>query len=162
MEKMSWNLVEKNIIETIDFLKNNILLSPYKQNDAIKCSECIFRQISILIVSGRVKVRKIKYKQNSIWNYGKYFYETNRKNHGAEWHNSLIRIIEEYFTSHNYSVSVEPSLHYGRSDLGVKQMNLYIEVGTINIYKLLINLLNMNDCKIAIVPSDDYLLEFIL
>ena len=41
-------------------------------------------------------------------------------------------------------------------------MNLYIEVGTINIYKLLINLLNMNDCKIAIVPSDDYLLEFIL
>lgn len=161
MQNIKWNLVEENILETIDFLRNNIHLSPYNQNDAIKCSNCIFRQISILIVSGKIKVRKIKYTRNNIWQYNEKFLNNDgNKNHGEIWHNSLINIIKEYFISNNYLINMEPALHYGRADLGINTLNLYIEVGTINIYKLLINLLNMVNCKIIIVPSADYLLEF--
>jgi len=163
MNKISWCIIEKNILEIIDFLRSNIYPSPYNQNDTIKCSDCIFRQISILIISGRVKVRKIEYKRNSIWKSDNINLNTiDRKNHGAEWHNHLIKLIEKYFTSNNSSVSVEPSLHFGRADLGVKEMNLFIEVGTVNICKLLINLLNLKDCEIIVVPSDNYLIEFTL
>lgn len=158
-----WNKIEKQINNEIYFLKNNILQSPYHQNDPIKCSDCIFRQLAILIVSGKIKTKKVIYKNNGIWQESKYFKsQIMEKQHGAAWHYSVIKIIENYFKIHNYAIKHEPNLHYGRSDLSIPELNLFIEVGTVNIYKIYCNLINMTKCKIIIIPSDNYFIEFSL
>jgi len=160
---MEWKNVEKNLSDTINFLKNNILLSPYHQNNPIKCNDCLFRLISILIASGKAKVNKIKYKHNNIWAHSKTKLNTNnRKLHGAKWHSKMMLLIENYFQYNNYNVQNESNLYYGKSDLYIPVLNIYIEVGTISLYKLYNNLLNMRNCKIIIVPSENYLIEFII
>lgn len=157
----SWNEIENQISEEVIFLSRNIIPSPYRQDDFIKCNDCIFRQIAILIVSGKIKMTKIVYTNNEIWQENKYTKPlTLRKQHGASWHNSLIRIIESYFNQNKYKIKLEPDMYYGRADLGVPSLNLFIEVGTINLYKLYNNLINMADCRIIIVPENNYLIEF--
>jgi hypothetical protein len=159
-----WNLVEKNISNVIDFLSNNILLSPFRQNDPIQCRDCIFRQIAILIISGKIKVKKIINSRDKLWpiNEPQNTIINNKKSHGADWHNSLINQIKNYFENNKYSAKLEPALHYGRADLGVPGLNLFVEVGTINIYKLYNNLINMVKCKILVVPDNHYIIEFSL
>lgn len=104
---------------------------------------------------------KIIYADNEIWQENKYTKSfTSRKQHGAFWHDSLIRIIENYFNYNKHKTELEPAMYYGRADLGVPSLNLFIEVGTINLYKLYNNLINMADCKIIVVPENDYLIEF--
>jgi len=159
---MDWNDVEKQINITIDFLRENILLSPYKQNDPIKCSDCLFRLIAILIVSGKIKVSKILYKNNSIWCNPTPLFKNDYKSHGAHWHDSTIRIISNYFKNNGYVYRSEPSLHFGRADIGIDKLKLFIEIGTISLYKLYFNLINIKNCKIIIVPNDNYLIEFTL
>jgi len=160
----NWNLVEKNISNEIDFLSNNLLLSPFRQNDPIQCKDCIFRQIAILIVSDKIKVKKIINSKDKLWPISKAQNSIidNKKSHGANWHNSLINQIKNYFEDNGYSAKLEPNLHYGRADLSVPELNIFIEVGTINIYKLYNNLINMVRCKILIVPDNNYILEFSL
>ena len=159
---LCWSTIEKNIYKEIEFLSKNLLLSPYEQNDAIKCSDCIFRQIAILIVSGKIKIKKIIYKNNSIWLKHKQLKIVERKQHGGDWHNSLIGIIDNYFKDKGYITKYEPNIHYGRADLGVPDLDIFIEVGTINLYKLYYNINNMINSKILILPSDNYLIEISL
>lgn len=62
-----------------------------------------------------------------------------------------------------YEVEREPNIHWGRADLGVYKkgtQNLYIEVGTTSLFKLLVNLTAMRNITYLIVPSDDKLIEF--
>lgn len=152
---------KKKINKEINFLKKNILPSPYRQNDPIKCIDCIFRQIAILIVSGKIEVRKIIYNSSEMWQKDKYIKQVAiEKQHGATWHNSIIKTIENYFKLNNYTIKSEPDLHYGKADIGVTSLKLFIEVGTINLYKLYCNLINMTSCKIIVVPEDNYFIEF--
>jgi hypothetical protein len=65
---MDWYLVEENINKEVEFLKNNLQPSPFNQNDAIKCFDCLFRLMAIFIVSGKIKIKKICYQYDSIWN----------------------------------------------------------------------------------------------
>jgi len=157
----SWNEIEYKINKEINFLEGNILPSPYRQNDPIKCNDCIFRQIAILIVSGKIKVRKIICDSNKIWRQnGDIKPSTAGKRHGAIWHDSTIKTIEDYFKLNNYTTQLEPNLHYGRADIGITSLNLFIEVGTINLYKLYCNLINMTDCKIIVVSENNNFIEF--
>jgi len=156
---IDWNEAEKTISAEIEFLKNNISPSPFEQNDPIKCECCLLRNIAILIVSGKIKLTKINYKNNSVWQTGKFFNSGGLKKHGGNWHNDLILTIEKYFLNNNITVDKEPALYYGRADLGTDN-RLFIEVGTTNLYKLYLNLLYLNNCKIILVPTDNYLLEF--
>lgn len=159
MKCLSWNLIEKSILNEINFLKGNLLFSPYNQNNPINCNDCILRNIAILIVSGRIKIKKINYSKNSIWlSDDKYEINLN-KNHGARWHDSLMIKIANYFEDKNFTITDEPALFYGRADLGIKELKLFIEIGTVDLFKLYMNILNVTDHKIIIVPSDDYLLE---
>lgn len=159
----NWNIIEKNINKEISFLSTSLFLSPYHQNDAIKCNDCLFREIAIFIVAGKVKAKKIIFKKGDIWEAHKYQKNIeNEKPHGAAWHHTNMKIIEDYFKRNDYKIEVEPNLHYGRADLAVPAFNLFIEVGTINLYKLYFNLISMNNVKIVIMPSDDYLIEFCL
>jgi len=156
---ISWNDAEKNITEEVEFLKNNLSPSPFEQNDPIKCEYCLLRKIAIFIVSGKIKLKKISYKNNSIWQSENYRRDDNLKKHGGNWHNDLIITIEKYFLANGMKVEKEPALYYGRADLKAGD-NLFIEVGTINSYKLYLNLSSLKNCKIILVPSDNYLLEF--
>jgi hypothetical protein len=158
-----WNLVEKNIYKEIDFLKNNLILSPFRQNDPIQCKDCVFRQIAILIVSGKIKVKKIVGDRKKLWPVLKVNNSlSDKKSHGADWHDSFIKQVKNYFENKNYLTENEPELHYGRADLGIPKLNIFIEVGTINIYKLYNNLINMVGCKIVVLPDDNYIIEFSL
>jgi len=160
---VSWEEAEENICKTKNFLKSNLLLSPYRQVDPIKCNDCIFRYLAILIVSGRIRVNKISNKNNSLWLSQKIESDcANKKMHGAKWHDSTISVINNYFVSKGYVSEKEPNLYFGKADLAILDLPIYIEVGTINIYKLLINLVNMKNCTIIVVPSDDSVLEFLL
>ncbi|MDD4901836.1 MAG: hypothetical protein PHE24_01745 [Patescibacteria group bacterium] len=156
---IDWNEAEKAISDEIEFLKNNISQSPFEQNDPIKCEYCLLRKIAIFIVSGKMKLKKISYLNNSIWQAKNNLNTDNLKKHGGNWHNDLISTIEKYFLTNGIKVEKEPALYYGRADLGTDK-NVFIEVGTTNLYKLYLNLSFLKNCKIMLVPSDDYLLEF--
>lgn len=158
---MSWQYIERNIIKTIDFLRENIDPSPYTQNNPIKCNECLLRMISILIVSGKIYVTKINYKNNQIWAPENYdLKDCAEKPHGAMWHNNMMNMIKDYFKSRHLNVYSEPNLHHGKADLYIKEINTYIEVGSVDLYKLYLNSSFINGSKIILVPSEFYCLEF--
>lgn len=157
----SWQEIEKNINDTKRFLKNNIEPSPFNQEDSICCRDCILRYISILIVSGRVKAIKIS-SDGNLWSPYNIDFDSETKHHGSEWHNSMINKINSYFLLKGYLTEKEPNLYFGKADVCVKDLNIYVEVGTVNIYKLLINLIKLKNCSIIIMPCDDYILEFSL
>lgn len=148
-----WLRVEEKIDKIVMFLEENIDQSPFSSNDPIKCSNCIFRKIAILILKKRVKIKKIYIKNNFVVEEDKIL------KHGSFWHNSFIENIDTFFIKNNYKTEKEPYLFCGRADLLIPKLNLYIEVGTINVYKLLCNINKMNNCIIHIVPSNDYFLE---
>jgi len=70
--------------------------------------------------------------------------------------------IYEYFKTGNYKVILEPILNYGRADLGVylgPKETIYVEVGTVSLYKLWFNLLTMKNIIFLIIPSEDKIIE---
>jgi len=157
----TWFEVEKSIYKTKIFLFNNLSPSPFRQEDPIKCNDCILRYISVLIVSGKIKVNKINHKDN-FWSPSIIDPNSEIKHHGSDWHNRKIEEINGYFLLKNYTTKKEPNLHYGRADLGISGLNIFIEVGTVNFYKLLINCIQMKNCVIIVAPNDNYILEFYL
>ncbi len=73
--------------------------------------------------------------------------------------------IENHFLSLGFKVVREPDVFGGRADLGIFKKgtpNLYIEVGTVSLYKLWLNLARkkLQNFKYLIVPNDDKLIEF--
>jgi hypothetical protein len=154
---ISWNKVELAICDEIEFLKNHIQPAPYSQNEPINCLDCIFREIAILIVSGRVKLCKISTTKN-LWSGA--IPDSAIKAHGSTWHDQTIKTIAEYLEQNSILPEYEPSMLFGRADLGATSISTYFEVGTINLYKLYVNLLKQQNIKIIIVPTDTYILEF--
>ncbi len=83
--------------------------------------------------------------------------------HGAEWHRKMIGVLTTYFKNQGFEVIPEPYLSKGRADLGVYKdsyKDLFIEVGTTSIYKLWWNLQMLTNCKILLVPEENYAIEF--
>lgn len=72
--------------------------------------------------------------------------------------------IEQHYKFLGFEVEREPTLNYGRADLGVykkSEKTLLIEVGTIQLYKLWHNLHTLpTDTIYLIVPNDEKLIEF--
>jgi hypothetical protein len=163
-----WKKVENDLMKISKFLKLNLELSPFTQNDPIQCKDCLFRMTSMLIAQNKTRINKLNYERNVIWRTGfasdqeSKRVERQNKKHGAEWHHNMMNLIKNYFLSNNKEVISEPNLHYGKADLYIKEINTYIEVGSINLYKLYINLFHLNNCRIIIVPSEYYSLEFLL
>lgn len=57
----------------------------------------------------------------------------------------------------------EPNLYWGRADLGVykkRRHALFIEVGTVSLLKLFINLRSMRNFIYLVMPNDEKLIEF--
>jgi len=167
-----WHIIEKQINKETKWLEENILIMPesYRRSpDIIKCTDCLFRKIAIFIVNG--KISAIEYSttiNNGLWgdkNETKDNISESITYHGKEWHRKTISVIYNYFKNKAYDILKEPLLSYGRADLGffdplINKM-VYIEVGTVSLYKIWFNLINMKNIILLIVPSDNKLIKFI-
>ena len=162
----AWHEVEEQIQKEINWLRQSIeTFSKEEKYAPIGCRECLMRRISVLIVSGVVKATEINKgpELQSFWT------ESNQNNskmvyHGSDWHRETMKKIENHFRNQGCNVIREPNLQWGRTDLGVfkkGEIDLFIEIGTTSLFKLYINLKQMKNFIYLIVPSDDYLIEFI-
>lgn len=164
----TWNAVENIINKEILWLKNNIPVLPegYKENPSfLKSDETILRKIAILIASGRVMAVEFMAENNKdLWDNptGKSDFKKISR-HGQEWHKKMMDVIYDYFRTRGGKIITEPSLNYGRADLGIyskPNKSIYIEVDTVSLFKLWYNLVTMKNVVFLIVPSENKLLEF--
>lgn len=159
-----WNLIETHIKKEVLWLKNNIDTMPtrYRGKEIlITCEDCILRKLAILIVSGKIKARKIKFEQLP-WENDPELYKNHI--HGEEWHRKMMNAATNYFKKDEFQTSLEPMLNLGRADVGVLlgslKSTIYIEIGTTSFYKLLYNLLTMENSIFLIIPAEEYMIEF--
>lgn len=164
----TWHTVENIINKEIGWLKDSIPTLPesYKGNPPfLKYDDSILRKIAILTVSGSVGVIEfVSDNKDILGNL------TGNKNlnkvsrHGQVWHKKMMDVIYEYFKLRNYKIILEPVLNYGRADLEIYSNNndnhLYIEVGTVSLFKLWYNLSTMKNTTFLIIPSENKVIEF--
>lgn len=156
-KSLPWDEVENAIKKEIEWLEETITDSPFQEKD--NCKKCIFRRIAILILTGKIKAKEIK-SSVSLWGDDKSL--VLGKTHGQEWHSEMMKLVASYFYSLKYEVDIEPDLRFGRADLGVHKKgkrNLFIEVGTVSVSKLLLNLESMKDSDILVVLDSNHTVE---
>jgi len=159
---LPWHIVEKAILKEMAWLESTIPEAPFsKEKQFGLCKRCIYRQIAILIVSGKVKAKEIKStvslfgKKNSFLKF--------KKPHGKEWHQEMMGLVSNYFKSQGYKVEIEPKLVMGRADLGVykkHKRDLFIEIGSVSLPKLLVNLKSMEGSDFLLVIDQNHVIEF--
>lgn len=157
-KSLPWNEVEQAINQEIRWLENTITDFPF--NTKKDCKKCIFRRLAILILSGKVKAKDIK---SSVCLWGKDLSFVIGKPHGKEWHSEMMKLVASYFQSLKYEIDIEPNLNFGRADLGVYKEGkryLFIEIGTLSISKLLINLESMQGSNLLLVLDSKHAVEF--
>lgn len=156
-KSLPWDIAEKAIIKEIKWLKEAIIENPY---DKDICKDCVYRRLAILILTGKIKAKDIK-SSVCLWGEEKSF--SIGKPHGKEWHAGIMRLVSSYFKSLGYDVAIEPNLNMGRADLGIYkkgERNLFIEVGTISLPKLLFNLESMEGSDFLLVLDSNHVVEF--
>jgi len=164
---VSWHVIEKRINEEILWLQNNIHTLPEKytpKNPFINCSNCILRKIAILIVSKKIQIKDIRAINENLWLDNSSIHKNLISHrHGKKWHQEMMNLIHNHFANNGYKVMTEPALMQGRADLGIQlksQRRIYIEVGTITLFKLWYNLSTMKNVTFLIVPSKNKIVEF--
>lgn len=133
----------------------------------MKHDDSILRKIAILIVSGKVGATEFISDNGNkdLWDN-----LTENKNlakisrHGRIWHKKMMDVIHEYFKLQDYKIIQEPILNYGRADLGIRSNNnpsnpIYIEVGTVSLFKLWCNLSIMKIATFLIIPNENKVIE---
>lgn len=161
----SWDEIEKMVKKEFIWLKEKIDVMPkkYRHERLLDfCDDCLFRKIAILIVSGKIKA--IEYKTNSkkgLWHNKENLVQINR--HGEKWHREMMGKVASNFKKQNYEIILEPTLNYGRADLGVcsptKEL-VIIEIGTVSLLKLWYNLSVTKNLTYLIIPYNNYVIEF--
>lgn len=169
---LPWNVVENAINKEIKWLKETLLIRSeagilsFMEGKAPKCESCdyTYRKIALLIVTGKIKAREIKtQKDNDLWGGLTKIINRPIHKHGQDWHRMMMNVVDQYFTSQGYEVNIEPYLNYGRADLGIYKEGkkfLFVEIGTLSIYKLWVNLQTLKDALFLIVPSENKIIEF--
>jgi len=163
---LSWNETETIIAEEINWLKQNILTmtSHEPKHPLLHCCDCILRKIALLIVSGNVQTTYFETNSNTkdLW---KGLTKSNKipsiHRHGHDWHKKMMDVVSEYFKK--YKIETEPTLHYGRADLQIiinPKTTLYVEIGTVSLFKLWYNLWVMKNTTFLIIPDENYAIEF--
>lgn len=159
---LPWQEVEKAIDREIQWLQSAILPAQGIQRDDPApglCNQCIFRRIAVLIITGKVKAKQIT---SSVSLFGDSEMSIG-KQHGKDWHGSMMRRAAHHFRTQGYGVTIEPNLNFGRADLGVFKPNenpLYVEIGTISLHKLLVNLESMENSDLLVVSDEGKAVEF--
>lgn len=173
IDGLPWHIVEAQINKEVGWLKGTIPTRNKFRIDQIyndsnidrDVADWIYRKIALLIIQGKVKAKEIKAKGIiDLWDGLTAKTDTLKtEKHGGDWHRTMMSVLKKYFSTQGYEITIEPNLNNGRADLGVfkdGEKNLYIEVDTVSIYKLWVNLQTMKNCKILIVPSEDKVVEF--
>lgn len=158
-KSLPWDLVEKAVAEEIKWLKETILETPYKEDKDI-CKNCIFRKLAILILAGKIKAKDIK---SSVSLFGRNKSFAIGKPHGKEWHSEMMKLVASYFKYLGYDVVIEPNLSMGRADLGFYKegkRNLFVEVGTVSLPKLLHNFTIMEGSDLLLVLDSNHVVKF--
>ena len=149
-KSISWLDIESVIKTEIFWLKSHI--RPFKINSNLLnySDNEVYRNIAIQIVSGKVKATEVGYLFENVD-----FYKNFKKMHGSAWHDNTMKYFKKYFIGLGYDIIDEPSLFYGRADLAVvgSRKKCIIEIGTINLMKLWLNLVNMKDVVLIIVTN---------
>jgi len=168
----NWYVVENTINQEIKWLRKRISTMPakYSKNRLSQgCNDCILRKLAILAVSGQIIIREFKAKNKGcLWNNSKLAFQkqskiTQESKHGKEWHRNMMDTVSKYFKTHNCKVILEPTLNYGRADLEVQidpQKTVYIEVGTVSLFKIWYNLSTIKNIIFLLIPSEEYIIEF--
>ena len=162
----SWQEIESKIQVEISWLKEKLeTFLEIQHGVPVSCKDCILRNIATLIVSGRVQASEIKKGSplKSFWGGNSQSF-LRKIHHGSDWHREKMEEIEAHFLSLGYEVLREPALDYGRADLGIYSKNtpdLFVEVGTISLFKLWKNLETMENVILLIVPNNEELIEFV-
>lgn len=166
---LPWHEVEKEIQKEINWLKKSIpvfnergKLSQIENKNINTTNDytLAYRNIALSIICGDIQANELN--GNNIWYINSAKIPTHK--HGKEWHQKMMNIIDDYFTKMGYSTTTEPNLNYGRADLGFYKKdnkNIFIEVDTVSIEKLWINLKTMKDCIFLSIPSEDKIIEFL-
>jgi hypothetical protein len=167
MASLPWDVVETAIEKEMKWLHESFQAfhnsEKYADSTIPTCHDCIFRRIAILIVSGKIKVREIikSTMLNSLW-------MSNDSNaikvyHGKLWHSQMIERIANHFKTQGYQIVMEPQLRWGRTDLSASKIGektIYVEVGTVSLFKLWMNLKTMENYDLIVVPDDNKIIEF--
>lgn len=160
---LAWHIVEQRIAEEINWLKN-VIHPPVKVDSPLNCLDCIYRRIAILIVKGNIHAKEINSLNNKLWGEKPLSAVTTpHSHHGAQWHKSMMGLLKEYFDDVGGTVSDLPHLTHGTADLLVNFQNkspLFVEVGTVSPYKLMVNLESMQNADFLIVPRQNLAIEF--
>lgn len=157
-KSLPWDVVEKAIVKEIKWLQDIIIETPHKDKDV--CKDCIYRRLAVLILTGKVKTKDIK-SSVCLWGEEKSF--PIGKPHGKEWHAEVMKLVNGYFKSSGYEVTIEPNLNMGRADLGVYkegERDLFVEIGTVSLPKLLFNLESMEGSDFLLVLDLNHAVEF--
>jgi len=163
-----WADVEVAVEKEMLWLEKNISVLPeeYKSgHHFIKCHECLYRKIAILIVGGRLRATEFFSKsKNIIKETSDIKLSSFTISHGQEWHKRMMAKTSFYFQEIGCRIVVEPILNYGRADLGIikldKKLPIYIEIGTVSIFKLWYNFLTMKNCTFLLIPDEKHIIEF--
>jgi len=157
-KSLPWDVVEKAIIKEIKWLKETLIEAPHKDENI--CKDCVYRRLAILILSEKVRAKDIK-SSVSLWGKEKSF--PLGKPHGKEWHATMMKLVSSHFKSLNYDIAIEPNLNMGRADLGIykkSERDLFIEVGTVSLPKLLFNLESMEGSDFLLILDLKHAVEF--
>lgn len=123
-----WNTTEEEIKKIADLLKSNLSLSPFRQNDPVSCHDCIFRNIAILVISGKTKLNKFIDDKDLMWGNNQPSLDDKiAKKHGGDWHSSYMQKITNYFKKYNINVIQEPNLYFGKADIYVPDFKLKVK-----------------------------------
>ena len=161
---MEWHIVEEKINEEIIWLKNTIPVFNSEDKYDVSC-DCFYRKIALLIITGLIKVREVNALDNGcLWGNLKNNNVIKIHKHGSDWHQGMMNILDNYFKNDGYEVVTEPTLNFGRADLGLFRASeiIYVEVGTTSIKKLYVNLSTLKNATILLVPREEQVIEFIL
>ena len=164
--QIQWHEGEQRIREEVLWLRKVIdtFLDKEKHTPS-GCKHCYLRNIATLIVQGDILATEIRRKGSldSFW-LPISTPPKRRVHHGRDWHRETMERIENHFTVKKCKLAREPTLQQGRADLGIYksgELDLFIEVGTVSLYKLMVNLMAMRNFIYLIAPNDDLLIEFV-
>lgn len=158
---ISWHEAERQIQKEAEWLKNVILPSPFKKDiSANHCLNCLYRKIAILIVRGDVTARDYP---NLDWSIKEDNKDLPKSRHGKEWHKNMMDTVGNYFSAQDFRIEQEPGIAAGRADLGVYKKgnkDLLIEVGSVSVLKLFINLSTLHNARFLLIPDEKHAIEF--
>lgn len=168
-QTLPWHVVERSILREKMWLKKALDFGPFSDKEEIFAkiisSDEMLRQLSIAIVSGKIAASEITGKStNCLWTNDaeKWDLGMNEERHGGEWHRAMMNLVRTHFAERNFNVVSEPTLNWGRADLGIYKdgyQDLLVEIGTTSLSKVWINILTMPDVAFLFIPTTHKAIE---